>query len=95
MEHMHTFSPHDPFGMVIAIVIIACATGVIMELLKIASRRTGASADALDAYEKRLARVEVAIDDLTAAVGRVSEGQQFLTNILSERAAMPVMPPRS
>jgi hypothetical protein len=92
---MHHFALHDPFSMVIAIVAIGCATGVIMEVIKIMTRRPGASRDALEAYEKRLARVEVAIDDLTAAIGRVSEGQQFLTNILSERAGVPVLPPRS
>jgi hypothetical protein len=42
---------------------------------------------ALTAVEQRLARVEVALDDLTTELGRVTEGQQFLTKVLTERAA--------
>jgi hypothetical protein len=79
--------------MVIGIVAIGCGTATIIEIVKIFAKR-GASADAVQAYEKRLARVEVAIDDLTAAVGRVSEGQQFLTNVLSDRGAVSMLPPR-
>jgi hypothetical protein len=84
---------HNPFDMVIAIVAIACGTTVIREFMKHRLKH-GASPDALEAYEKRLARVEVAIDDLTAAIGRVSEGQQFLTNVLTERGAVAALPPR-
>jgi hypothetical protein len=36
----------------------------------------------------------VAIDDLTAAIGRVTEGQQYLTHVLTDRGAVPVLPPR-
>jgi hypothetical protein len=84
---------HDPFSMVVAIVAVGCATGVITEWIKHRSKG-GASPEALESYEKRLARVEVAIDDLTAAIGRVSEGQQFLTNVLSERGVSSALPPR-
>jgi hypothetical protein len=84
---------NNPFQMVVAIVAIACGMGLILELVKQTSKR-GASAGALEAYEKRLARVEVAIDDLTAAIGRVTEGQQFLTNILAERGAVGALPSR-
>jgi hypothetical protein len=42
---------------------------------------------ALAAVEQRLARVEVALDDLTTELGRVTEGQQFLTKVLAERAS--------
>jgi hypothetical protein len=37
--------------------------------------------------EKRLARLEVAIDDLTAEVSRVTEGQQIVTKLLAERSS--------
>lgn len=84
---------NSPFDMVIAVVAIACGFALITELAKQLSKR-GASATALEAYEKRLARVEVAIDDLTAAIGRVTEGQQFLTNVLTERGAVPALPRR-
>ena len=42
-------------------------------------------AGALAAVEQRLARVEVALDDLTTELGRVTEGQQFLTKVLTDR----------
>lgn len=84
---------HDPFSMVVVVAAIGCGTALIVELAKVWTKR-GASANALEAYEKRLARVEVAIDDLTIAVGRVAEGQQFLTNVLTERGAVAALPPR-
>jgi len=36
--------------------------------------------------ENRLARLEVAIDDMSAELQRVTEGQQFVTKLLSEKA---------
>jgi hypothetical protein len=41
----------------------------------------------LDAIEKRLARLEVAIDDLTGELSRVTEGQQFTNKLLVDRSA--------
>ena len=84
---------NSPFDMVVAVVAIASGFGLIGQLAKHLSSR-GASASALQAYEKRLARVEVAIDDLTVAIGRVTEGQQFLTNVLTERGAVSALPHR-
>jgi hypothetical protein len=40
----------------------------------------------LEAIEKRLARLEVAIDDMTAELSRVTEGQQFTNRLLGERS---------
>jgi hypothetical protein len=42
--------------------------------------------EALMAFEQRLARLEVAVDDMSAAFARVAEGQQFLTKLLAERS---------
>ena len=36
--------------------------------------------------ENRLARLEVAIDDMAAELQRVTEGQQFVTKLLSEKS---------
>jgi CHASE3 domain sensor protein len=36
--------------------------------------------------EKRLARLEVAIDDLTAELSRVTEGQQLVSRLLTDRS---------
>lgn len=84
---------HDVFSLVIGITVIGCGTGLLTQIVKTLGRR-GASADALEAYEKRLARVEVALDDLTQAINRVTEGQQFLTNVLTERGEMSALPPK-
>jgi hypothetical protein len=35
--------------------------------------------------EMRLARLEVAIDDMAAELTRVTEGQQFVTKLLAEK----------
>jgi hypothetical protein len=43
--------------------------------------------DQLDAIEKRLARLEVAIDDMASELARVTEGQQFVTKLLGERSS--------
>ena len=90
---MPPYALHEIIPMIIGVVFIGCATGVIMELIKYRSTR-GASGKALEAYEKRLARVEVALDDLTQSINRVTEGQEFLTNVLSERGELPALPPR-
>ena len=42
--------------------------------------------EALEGIEKRLARLEVAIDDLTTELSRVTEGQQFTNKLLSDRS---------
>ena len=44
-------------------------------------------AGGLAAVEQRLARVEVALDDLASELTRVTEGQQFLTKVLTDRSA--------
>jgi hypothetical protein len=43
-------------------------------------------AETLQSLEQRFARVEVAIDDLTSELHRVSESNGFLTRLLSERS---------
>jgi hypothetical protein len=43
--------------------------------------------EGLFALEQRLARLEVAVDDMSAAFAQVTEGQQFLTKLLAERSA--------
>jgi hypothetical protein len=43
--------------------------------------------------EMRLARLEVAIDDMSAAIGQMAESHRFLTAALSQRG-LPVEVPR-
>ena len=46
-------------------------------------KSSSAGPEALELLERRLARVEVAIDELTGEIGKISEGQQFLTQVLA------------
>jgi hypothetical protein len=62
----------------------------------IRSTRRKAFADPTEAFqameqrlEQRLARLEVAVDDMSAALGRVTDGQQFLTKVLAQRSESP------
>jgi hypothetical protein len=50
------------------------------------ARKNDHTAETLQALEQRFARVEVAIDDLTSEVHRVTESNGFLTRLLSERS---------
>ncbi len=43
--------------------------------------------------DERLRRLEAAVESLTAEVERVSEGQRFLTEVLSERNGHPRLRP--
>jgi len=45
--------------------------------------------ESLDAMQERFARVEVALDELTAELGRVSDSNQFLTRLLADRQKEP------
>jgi hypothetical protein len=47
-------------------------------------RNSGAGPEALESLERRLARVEVALDDLTGEIAKIGEGQQFLTKVLAD-----------
>lgn len=47
--------------------------------------RRNVSANTVAAFENRLARVEVALDDVTAELGRMTDAQQLLVRTLSER----------
>lgn len=47
-------------------------------------RSSAAGPEALATLERRLARVEVALDDLTGEIAKIAEGQQFLTKVLAD-----------
>jgi hypothetical protein len=58
-------------------------------------RSNAAGPEALEALERRMARVEVALDDLTGEIGKIGEGQQFLTKVLAERGYQALPPETS
>jgi len=41
--------------------------------------------------EERLARIEMAVEAIALEVERISEGQRFVTKLLSERAGTPML----
>ena len=47
-------------------------------------RHEAAGPEALESLERRLARVEVALDDLAGEIAKIGEGQQFLTKVLAD-----------
>jgi hypothetical protein len=87
---------------VIAAVVVPismCATIVAVVVLVLRHRRSGNRSiedpAAATVVEQRLARVEVALDEVTTELARLTDGQRFLTKVLTERAAdAPVIPSR-
>jgi hypothetical protein len=47
--------------------------------------RKNVAASTVASFENRLARVEVALDDVTAELGRMTDAQQLLTKALTDR----------
>jgi hypothetical protein len=65
-----------------------CAiVGIIVSgILKLrSSKNTKTVVESLESVEQRFARVEVALDDLTAELARLSEGQQSVQRLLAQR----------
>ena len=50
--------------------------------------RRNIAASALSSFENRLARVEVALDDVTAELGRMTDAQQLLAKTLADRQTL-------
>jgi hypothetical protein len=66
--------------------IIICGMASLTSWIYMGTRqKKGPRTEAFESMEKRLARLEVAIDDMAAELGRVSDGQQFLTKVLADR----------
>ncbi len=79
----------DSVFIIVIVSIAAVSSWVLMAIWRGGGRKQ--SKNSLDAVEKRLARLEVAIDDMATELGRVTEGQRFLTQALGERPAIPVI----
>jgi hypothetical protein len=65
-----------------------CAiVGIIVSgILKLRTNKNAKTVvESLQAVEQRFARVEVALDDLTAELARLSEGQQSVQRLLAQR----------
>lgn len=83
-------NPTEVFGALVFIAAIALvvfgAGHYVTKVTRLKAERLKPSAD----VEMRLARLEVAIDDMAAELSRVTEGQQFVTKLLAEKSAEAV-----
>jgi hypothetical protein len=62
-----------------------CATTLITLVGLWLKGRKNVAASTVAAFENRLARVEVALDDVTAELSRMTDAQQLLTKTLADR----------
>lgn len=72
---------------VVLIVLASLAAVTVWVVVGVKYGQAPTKPEQLDAIEKRLARLEVAIDDMTNELTRVTEGQQFVHKLLGERAS--------
>ena len=73
-------------GMITSIVIILGIPLVIVQARKLWKRDSVASSPTSHESDQRLERMEHAIDAIAVEVERLSEGQRFVTKLLSDRA---------
>jgi hypothetical protein len=87
-----------PPDYVVAVVIVGmCLSSVTLWIWMVTRKRRqgdAPAAAALAAVEQRLARLEVAVDDMATALQQVTEGQHFVTKVLTDRAADRATLPR-
>jgi hypothetical protein len=73
-------------GSVVFIVLASLAAVTIWVYVGVRYGQHPTKSEDLQAIEKRLARLEVAIDDMASELSRVSEGQQFVGKLLENRS---------
>ena len=76
----------------LTVIILVVAVPLIRARIRQIDRKAMPSSDP-DAQD-RLMRIEQAVDAMAVEIERVSEGQRFVTRMLSERAAEPIPLPR-
>ncbi len=75
----------DP-DLVAAVTVPLSVFGTVYAVMRYGAQWRAAKVKPSTDLENRLARLEVAIDDMTAELQRVTEGQQFVTKLLSEKS---------
>jgi hypothetical protein len=71
---------------IVAILSTAIGAATLLSLMGMwLKARKNVAASTVAAFENRLARVEVALDDVTAELGRMTDAQQLLTKTLIDR----------
>ena len=72
-------------GMITAVVLVLGIPLVLVQARKLWKRDSEATATSFPETDLRLERIEHAIDAMAVEVERISEGQRFVTKLLSER----------
>jgi hypothetical protein len=71
---------------IVTVLVLALSCVTVLSIIKMwFAHRRNANPNALATVESRLARVEVALDDVTAELGRMTEANQLLAKALSDR----------
>jgi hypothetical protein len=83
---------------IVGITALGCLTAVLITWLKSRGAkqlRVPELNGRLDEIAARLGELDHAIDTMAVEVERISEGQRFVSRVLAERQAAPVLPDRS
>ena len=72
-------------------VVLVLGVPLVRSFVRRADRRDALPAPDMEA-QARLARIEQALDAVAVEVERISEGQRFVTKLLSARNALPPAP---
>ena len=76
----------DQNDAIVAVMATAICAATLLSLVRMwLSARRNVASSTVASFENRLARVEVALDDVTAELSRMTDAQQLLTKALTER----------
>jgi hypothetical protein len=71
---------------IVAVLSMAIGAATLLTLVRLwLNGRKNVAAATVASFENRLARVEVALDDVTAELGRMTDAQQLLAKSLADR----------
>lgn len=71
---------------IVTVVTLAICAATLLSIVRMWLKgRQNVGASTVASFENRLARVEVALDDVTAELGRMTDAQQLLTKTLTDR----------
>ncbi len=81
----------DQNDAIVAVLSMAIGGATLITLVRLwLNGRKNVAAATVASFENRLARVEVALDDVTAELSRMTDAQQLLTKTLVDRQALPL-----
>ena len=76
----------DQNDAIVAVMSVAICAATLLSLVRMwLNGRKNVGASTVASFENRLARVEVALDDVTAELGRMTDAQQLLIKALADR----------